>query len=291
LTAVRYPMFIRKTVLILACLLPLTPAWSEVLLRWTQDSVPPSASTGIKTLVVAWNADTLIRNARRLGYRTYGEVSVADAPAAAGAKSKKALAGIILNPANSKPEQVEQSLRELRTAYRDLPVLVLNPAAKQPQMKGQLVIKSNGVLQVTSATAQPWLDTNLALVRLDEAFRPSQAPLYEFQWDLSDPMLQKRGPEVADYELAIAEAEAFHADLVLDLHSALQADLLQNKAPEWAQVRRYSVFYSQPARKGIEPEANIGVVTDDPRSSYEPLNLLARHNLPFRVLRNSELKP
>jgi hypothetical protein len=284
-------MFIRRTALLLICLLPLAAVRSEVFLRWTKDSVPPAASTGIQTLVVPWNAETLIRNGRRLGYRIYAEVSVGEASAVAQAKPGKELAGIILNPGDSRPDQTDQALRELQTAKLELPILVLNATAKQPQMKGQLVVKHDGVLQVTSATAQPWVDTNLALIRLDRAFRPSQVPLYEFQWDLSDPVLKERGPEAADYELAVAEAGAFHADLVLGLHPGLQADLLQNKAAEWDQVRRYLAFYSRSVTEGTEPEANIGVVTDDSESSYEPLNLLARHNLPFRVLRSLELTP
>ena len=144
--------------------------------------------------------------------------------------AKSDLAGIILNPGDSQPGQIDEELQQLRSAYPGLPVLVLNPRAKQPQMKGQMVIKREGVLQVTSPTAQPWIDTNLALVRLDQAFRPAQTPLYEFQWDLSDPQLQESGPAPADYALAVAEAGAFHADLVLDLHPRLQTDLVQNRS-------------------------------------------------------------
>ena len=97
-------------------------------------------------------------------------------------------------------------------------------------MKGQLVIKRDGVLQVTSPTAQPWIDSNLALVRLDHTFRPQQTPLYEFQWDQSDSMQQEYGPSAADYSLAVAEAGAFHADLVLSLHPGLQTDLAKKVA-------------------------------------------------------------
>ena len=108
--------------------------------------------------------------------------------------AKRDLAGIILNPGDSQPGQIDDELAQLRSAYPGLPVRVLNAKAKQPQMKGQMVIKREGVLQVTSPTAQPWVDTNLALVRLDQAFRPAQVPLYEFQWDLSDSQLQESRP-------------------------------------------------------------------------------------------------
>ena len=184
-------MFMRIRILTVILFLAATPAWSRVLLRWTQPSLPAPATMGVSDLVVSWDDAELIRNAHRQGYRVYAEVPLGKAADMARSMAKSDLAGIILNLGDSQPSQIDQELQQLRSAYPGLPVLVLNPKAKQPQMKGQMVIKREGVLQVTSPTAQPWVDTNLALVRLDQAFRPSQTPLYEFQWDLSDPQLQE----------------------------------------------------------------------------------------------------
>jgi hypothetical protein len=78
---------------------------------------------------------------------------------------------------------------------------------------------------VSSPTSQPWLDGNLALIRFARVFDTSQEPLYSFAWDLSDPLVQLHGLKAEDYSLAIAEAGAFHADLILDLHEKLQAGL------------------------------------------------------------------
>ena len=39
-----------------------------------------------------------------------------------------------------------------------------------------------------------------------------------------------------------------------------------------------------------EQEANVGIVIGDYESSYEPVNLLARHNIPFRLLHTLDLK-
>ena len=39
---------------------------------------------------------------------------------------------------------------------------------KQPEMRGSLVIKRGSVLEVSSPTAQPWIDTNLALVKIEQ---------------------------------------------------------------------------------------------------------------------------
>jgi hypothetical protein len=287
-------IFMRKRLLILVCLLAATPGWSRVLLRWTQSSIPAAATMGIREVVVSWDAEALIRNARRQGYRLYAEVPVGKAAEMTRGRKTSNLAGIVLSPGDSQPGQIEEDLLQLHSAYPGLPVLVLNPKAKQPQMRGQLVIKRDGVLQVTSPTAQPWIDSNLALVRLDQAFRPGQTPLYEFQWDLSDSLQQEYGPNAADYSLAVAEVGAFHADLILSLHPRLQTDLSRNAPAAWAilkEIKRYLVFSSQARRQVGEPEANVGVITDTYQKAYEPINLLGRHNIPFAVLRASELKP
>jgi hypothetical protein len=286
-------IFMRKRVLTLVCLLAATPGWSKVLLRWTQPSIPPAATMGIKELVVSWDAESLIKDARRQGYRVYAEVPVGKAADMTRSAKRNSLAGIVLSPSDSQPGQIEEDLRQLRSAYPALPVLVLNPKAKQPQMKGQLVIKKDGVLQVTSPTAQPWIDSNLALMRLDRAFRPEQASLYEFQWDLSDSLQQEYGPNAADYSLAVAEAGAFHADLILGLHPSLQTGLSRNAPAAWAvlkEIKRYLVSSSQRGTKVGEPEANVGVITDAYQKAYEPINLFGRHNIPFAVLKPSDLK-
>jgi hypothetical protein len=287
-------MFMRRGVLALVCLLAATPGWSKVLLRWTQSSIPAASTMGMNELVVSWDAEALIRTARRRGYRVYAEVPVGKASDMTRSANKNKLAGIVLNPGNAEPGQIEEDLHQLRSAYPALPVLVLNPKAKQPQMKGQLVIKSDGVLYVSSPTAQPWIDSNLALVRLDQTFRPAQTSLYEFQWDLSDSLQQEYGPNTEDYSLAVAEAGAFQADLILNLHPRLQADLWRNAPAAWAvlkEIKRYLAFSSQGSKKIIEPEATVGVVTDSYQKAYEPANLFGRHNIPFAVLKASDLKP
>lgn len=287
-------MFVRKWLLTLVCLLAAAPGWSRVLLRWTQPSIPPAASMGIRDVVVSWDAESLIKTARGQGYRVYVEVPVGKASEIIRSAEKSNLAGIVLNAGNSQADQIDGDLRRLRSAFPALPVLVLNSKGKQPEMKGQLVIKRDGVLQVTSPTAQPWIDSNLALVRLDSTFRPQQTPLYEFQWDQSDSMQQEYGPSAADYSLAVAEAGAFHADLVLSLHPGLQTDLSTKVPAAWAvlnEIKRTALFYPEAEKRTGEPQANVGVMTDTYQKALEPVNLLGRHNIPFAVLKVSELKP
>lgn len=289
LTSRRRKIFAAVFLLLLA-----TPGWTRVLLRWTQPAIPPAASLGVSELVIPIDDEALIKSAHGQGYGVYAEVPIAKVSATASATLKTDLAGIILNPGDAQPIQVDEALRALRSSYSGLPVEVLDTRAQQPQMKGQLVIKRDGILQVTSPTAQPWIDSNLALVRLDQAFRPAQTPLYEFRWELSDSVQQEQGPDAADYLLAVAEAAAFQADLVLDLHPKLQTGLSQHDAAAWAvfkQLRPYLAFSSEAARQASEPVANVGVITDSFLDSYEPVNLLSRHNIPVRVLTTADVKP
>ena len=287
-------MRIRKTVLLLLFGLMSTSAWSRVFLRWTYPEVPHANVLGINDLVISWNdgAHSLIESARKQGYHVYFEATPQQASAATEA-GKNTAAGVLLKVSPSEPTGVDAIMQTLRSQYPKLTFLVLNPG-KQPQMKGTLVLNKNGVLEVSSPTAQPWLDTNLALVRIEQALHPGQVPLYSFEWELTDSLQKLQGPNVEDYLLAIAETGAFHADLVLSLHDSLQKALAQNDADGmnlWKQIQRYLQFYSGRIEPRVEPVANIGVLAGDYKKSYEPINLLARHNIPFRILRPTDLKP
>jgi hypothetical protein len=289
----RTQVFSRRLVLTLICLAA-TSAWSRVLLRWSQPSIPPSVTLGINELVIPWDAAALIKTVCGQGYLVYAEVQVGKAADMVRSTGKGDLTGIVLNPGDAQPSQIDEALGQLRSGYPGLPVLVLNPKAKQPQMKGQLVIKRDGILQVTSPTAQPWVDTNLALVRLDQAFRQAQTPLYEFQWELSDSVQQERGPDTADYELAVAEAGAFGVDVILDPTPKLQTGLVQKDPAAWAvlnQIKRYLEFSARGNRNVGQAEANVGVIVDSYQQAYEPINLFARHNIPFAALQASDLQP
>src|SRR3989454_1403822 len=284
-------MPIRKTVFLLVCILVSTSAWSRVFLRWTYKDVPPAKTLGLNDLVLFWDggALSLLDAARKQGYRVYLEATPQQASAAAEA-GKNIAAGVLLMA--SEQTDVDASLQSLRSLYPKLTFLVLKSAAKQPQMRGTLVLNKNGILEVSSPTAQPWLDTNLAAVRIEQALRPGQVPLYSFEWELTDSLQKMQGPNIEDYLLAVAEAGAFHADLVLSLHDSLQKALAQNDADGinlWKQMQRYLEFYSRRINPPVEPASNVGVLAGDYKKSYEPINLLARHNIPFRVLRPSDL--
>ena len=266
-----------------------------MLVRWTHPAMPPARTLGVNDLVVSWNASAapLLEVARNLGYRVYAEATPPQASAAAEAATKGRLAGVVLDVDDSERDKLDDTLRKLRTAYPNLTFLILSSQGKQPQIRKRLVVNKDEVVQVSSPTSQPWVDSNLALVRIERAFRPAQSPLYSFQWELTDPSQKQPGLSAADYSLAVAEAGAFHADLILNLPENLQRGLVEGDAgagATWNPVKRYLEFWLHGARDVLAPLAHIGVVTDGYGPSYEPINLMARHNIQFRVVRSAELK-
>jgi hypothetical protein len=287
-------MTTRKASTVFLILLLATPAWSRILLHWSQSTVPSAKSLAVSDLVISWKPDSVsfVETARKQGYRLYvqttpEQVSLIDDTA------KAALAAVIVEIPTSQEAQADKLFRKLQADYPKLKFFLLDPNGKQPQMKGTMVIKKDGVLEITSPTAQPWIDSNVPLVRFEQGFRPGQIPLYTFQWEMSDALQQKQGPSAADYTLAIAEAGALHADLILHIPDELQKGLIAN-APTawklWRQIRPELEFAAETVRRTV-PEANIGVVTDSYDTAYEPMNLMARHNIPFRVLPVSTLGP
>jgi hypothetical protein len=266
----------------------------KVLVRWTQRAIPVEKSLGVMEIAVPWSSDAtdFAQAARAKGYQIYLEVAPQQAEAAGETAAKAGFAGVIIAPALAEQQGAEDALQKLRHSYPKLSFRILLSNGKEPRMKGQIVSQRNGVLQETSATAQPWVESNLALVRLAQESRLDQRPLYSFAWDDSDPLQKQLGPNAADYELAVAEAGAFHADLILNLSEGLQKSLANDEPEAWAtwnQVRRTVDFYERGNRDVPESVASVAVWTDNANGSYEPVNLMARHNIPFRVLGKKDL--
>ena len=288
-------MNVSDRILVWVFILVAAPAWSEVLLHWTSAALPPAKVLGVKELVFSWNdgLSRQVKAARTLGYRVYVEVPL-DRATSAAETGATGLEGVILIARQSESAELEKSLPKLRLDYPNLRFLVLNPDGKLPQMRGSLVIMRGSVLEVSSPTSQPWIDTNLALVKIEWRSHPGQVPLYSFSWrGLSDSGQQQLAPTAEDYSLAVAEAGAFHADLILELDERLQKALSEHDPEAWTlwnQVRPYAKFSSHVGEQGLDAAANVAVVVDVLDTSDEPMNLLARHNIPFKVLKPADLK-
>jgi len=286
-------MSFRNMVVLCLCLIFSPSAWSTVFVQWNDATLPPASSLGVNEIVVAWEsvaATALLATARKQGYRVYVETPLNQATSAAKGCAETNCAGIIMNVLESESAETEKSIASLRSAYPKLRVLVLSPSGKQPKMRGSLIIKRNSVLEVSSPTAQPWIDTNLALIKIEQRARRPQTPLYTFSW-------ADQGRQTIltadDYSLAVAEAGAFHADLVLQLDEHLQEGLNKHDGEAWAlwnQVRSTLRFSADARARELEPAANVAVIVDQLDTSDEVANLLSRHNIPFQVFIAADLK-
>jgi len=255
---------------------------AEVLVRWDQEQVPSRESLDISALLVPAKNSRAVENSLAQGYRVYLEVEAAAVPGFTLPSDR--LAGIVVRGPVS-PGQLSQ-LRQ-RLGSSGTRVLALEERGKWPHIRTNWVTKRNEVLQVSSRTAQPWIDQNAALVRIAQASQPGSAPLLTYPWrpiTLSD---VDEGPRLEDYLVAIADAGSVGADLVLPMHERFQRNLLLGKPDArrwWQEIRSYIDFYSWNLPNRYRPLANIAIVTAVPMASFEVMNLLARHNLAFEII-------
>jgi len=284
-----------KKIVFCLLLLGLPSAWGRVFLQWNDSPVPPPSSLGLNDLVFSWKPrshDSVVATARQQGYRVYLEAPLQQAKAAAEEAVKAGWTGVLVDLSGHSSRETQAAVAALRSAYPKLQVVVLAAKGKQPEMLGSVVIKRDSVLEVSSPTQQPWIDTNLATIKVEQRRHQRQIPLYTFSWSMPENG-QQRTLTASDYALAVAEAGAFHADLVLQLDDQLQKGLSNHNADAWAlwtQVRSMTDFYSHPTAEVGEPATNVAVVVETLDTSDEVLNLLARHNIPFKVLRAADLK-
>ncbi|HEY1676162.1 MAG TPA: hypothetical protein VGG04_00505 [Candidatus Sulfotelmatobacter sp.] len=283
-----------KTALFSALLFLSTLGWADVFIRWGQSPLPSANSLGMSKVVFLWNSTTplqMLTRARKQGYSVYLEAPLQEAAAASQVATSAGCAGIILRFSEDERTKAQTLIDGLRTVHPRLTFLMLGFTGKRPQMKGSLIVKRHSILEVSSPTMQPWIETNIAAIKVAQRAQPGSVPLYTFAW---------AGPEDApptltasDYSLAIAEASALHADLLLPLDDGLQKTLGQNDAAAWAlwsEVRSMAKFGSLETEGGLQPAANVAAVFDDLDPHDEALNLLGRHNIPFQVFLDGDLK-
>ena len=283
-------MPIRKALFFFLLLAP--SAWGRVFVHWTTPELPSANSLGLNDIVFGWKdgISPMLVSARKQGYRVYVETPMQQARAAAEVASKADCTGIMLDAGESDGTKTENDVASLRSAYPRLEFLMLNSNGKQPEMRGSLIIKRGSVLEVSSPTAQPWIDTNLALIRVEQRSRKAQIPLYTFSWTDQG---RQRTLTADDYSLAVAEAGAFHSDLVLQLDEHLQQGLHNHDVEAWTlwnQIRCVLKFANYGTEAKVVTAANVALVVEQLDPSDEVLNLLSRHNIPFQVVLPADLK-
>ena len=261
---------------------------AEILVRWDQDQVPSREALGISTLVVAATNRAAMERAFAAGYRVYAEVQASTVAKAT--IPAEGLAGIVVRGAASAAQLA--SLQQQLKSSPGARVIALDERGKWPHIRTNWVTRNNDVLQVTRSSAQPWIENNAALVRMERAREPRLAPMLTYPWKPVTLSEIDEGPATENYLLAIAEAGSFGGDLLLPLHERFQRNLLLGRPQArlaWNEIRRHIEFYAWNLPARHEPIANIGVLADAAAQSFEVLNLLLRHNLPFELLRPAGL--
>jgi hypothetical protein len=255
---------------------------AEILVRWDQDQVPPRESLGVSRLVVPASRTAAVRNAAKQGYEIYLEVEAAKMTAMLPRAER--LAGIVVVGATAAHAAQLERWQQAATKVR---VLTVEPGAKWPHIRTNWVTKSKDVLQVTRRSAQPWIENNAALLRIARGAGHASSHVVTYAWKPITLSEIDEGPQLENYLVAIAETGSFGGTLVLPLHERFQRRLAlgQPRArADWDAIRRSIDFYSWGLPDRYIPLANVGVVTSEPMRSYEAMNLLSRHNLPFAVV-------
>jgi hypothetical protein len=250
---------IRADILVVALFCLGANLQADVLVRWDQDEIPPQAALGITKVVIPAGNVKAVEHASTQGYEVYLEHATSVA-------------------------QPSRAAANVRTVDR---------RGKWPHIRTNWVTRRNDVLQVAGRSAQPWLESNAALIRIVQAADPEATPLLTYAWKPVTVSDADEGPALENYLVAIAEAGSFGADLVLPLHRRFENDLLLGKPrahAAWKEIRRYIDFYSANLPRHYREIANVGVVTADPMKSFEVMNLLARHNVPFRIIDAARLQ-
>jgi len=137
-------------------------------------------------------------------------------------------------------------------------------------------------------SAEPWIESNIWLVRsfrLEPAWRPI--------WINQEPNPYSLG----DYARCVADAAVAGGRWMVALDDSLRAKLFQRHADAlatWRSVAAYVKFAEDHAEwRSFVPYGNLGIILDtagkNPDISNEYLNLVARRQVPYRVIQRSQL--
>ncbi len=140
------------------------------------------------------------------------------------------------------------------------------------------------------ASAQPWIDSNIWLVR---SFRlePGWRPI----WIDQEPNSSLQG----DYARCVADAAVAGGRWIIAPGDDLRVRLLAKDADAlgtWRSIGNYLSFAEEHAEwRAFEPYGNVALILDtasaNPDYSNEYLNLVARRQVPYRLIERSRLSP
>ena len=238
------------------------------------------------------------RRARERGLAVLGLVYPgADAAAAAVGAREAQLDGLVLEgefPGGlAFAERLEKALAAVHSAAVVIPV-VPSPLARKAAWQVVAVegvppgVGKAGDGATAGATGGVWIDSNLWLARSFQA-DPDRRPVW----------ISHRARDGAPgiYARSIADAAAAGARWILALDDDLRARLLRRESEAlavWKGIAGSLAFFESHAEwRGFAPFGNVGIILDasgpNPANSEEYLNLVARRQIPYRVIYRSQL--
>jgi hypothetical protein len=146
--------------------------------------------------------------------------------------------------------------------------------------------------QASGPTSEPWLDSNGWFLRLAKVYAPSKTV-----WLLFDPPGGANVVLADAYRRAITDSGSFGGRWVVSLDDALRASLVQKEQAAldtWKSIAGALAFFAQHSQwETNSPVGLVGVISDfsGPNETIgaETLNLMARSNVPFRIIEKSKL--
>jgi hypothetical protein len=152
-----------------------------------------------------------------------------------------------------------------------------------PGLNPMVQMGPGGDKATSGATGGPWIDANGWLIQYHRALSARPVLL------ACDPPKDAR-LRPGSVELGVAEAAAFGARFAIKLDDRFRgalSDAQPRAVAEWKRVGEQLAFSERPIFAGA-PAANIAVVAGALEPVAEALNLLARRNLPFVVIRRAD---
>lgn len=252
----------------------------------------PAIEQQQRQLVVRYAGAARGRNLKVLGVVYPG----ADPVAAASAAMDAQLDGLVLEGdfPGTFAAQLDATLHAKKSAVILIPLVQPAVAWKTPAPVvavagvAPAVGKPSSDVFTASATAGMWVDSNLWLVR---AFYPAEN---------RRPVWVDHAPGGASpgiYLKSIADAAAAGGRWIVSLDDTLRPKLLHRDAEAlavWRSIAADLAFFQGRAQwKGFAPVGNVGIIVDTAgknlANSEEYLNLVARRQIPYRVIYRSGL--
>lgn len=221
----------------------------------------------------------------------------ADLSTAVSSASEARLDGLVLDGefAAGDVENLEAELRSTNAAAVVIPIV--GDAASMRTARAALVAvsgvrpKARDLAEMgirAGPSSEPWIDSNIWLVR---SFR--LAGRQKTIWVSQEPDPNS----VGDYVRCVADAAVAGGRWIITLDDDLRARLCKKEAEglaTWSAIANYLNFAESHAEwRSFLPYGNLGIIVDTagpyPDVSNEYLNLVARRQIPYRIIERSRL--